>query len=287
MSKKNTYDLRRLQLMQLEILKEVKRVCELHGFDFYIMNGTCLGAVRHHGSIPWDDDIDIGMYAETFDKFVKCQKDFDSKFFIQTIKTDPQFRTMIARIRLKDTTIIEKEFEDCDINHGVFLDIYPLFGYPSNPVKAQIRSWESLLYRLLLAGGPPKNHGKAAVAAGTLIHTCIPSGIKKKLIRKIHKKLRSEPKNSRYVAFLYGMDVHLFHTIKYERSWFGKPSQLEYESLTLPGPTDWDSYLKIRYNDYMKLPPKEKQNSYHSFEFVDLDNSYLKYKGIKYLKNKK
>ena len=194
---------------------------------------------------------------------------------------------MIARVRLADTTIIEKEFEDCDINHGVFIDIYPLFGYPSNPVLAQIRSWESLMYRLLLLDGPPKNHGKAATIAGTVLHKLIPLKVKKKIIRKIHRRLRSEPKNSRYVAFLYGMDVNLFHTIKYERSWFGKPSALKYESLVMPGPTDWDSYLKIRYNDYMKLPPKEKQSSYHSFEFVDLEHSYLDYKGIKYLKNKK
>lgn len=284
---KNEYDIRKLQLMQLDILKEVKRVCELHNFTFYIMNGTCLGAVRHHGSIPWDDDIDIGMYAETFDQFVRCQNDFGPDYFIQTVKTDPEFRTMIARVRLKGTTIIEKEFEDCDINHGVFIDIYPLFGYPDNLVLAQIRSWESLLYRLLLADRPPQNHGRAAVLIGMAVHKCIPSGLKKKIIRRIHRRLRSEPNNSRYVAFLYGMDVHLFHTIKYERAWFSKPSKLSYESLMLPGPTDWDSYLKIRYHDYMKLPPKDKRESYHSFEFVDLEHPYQIYKGKKYLRRKK
>ena len=284
-TKEAPYDLRRLQLMQLEILKEVKRVCEKHNFKFFIMNGTCLGAVRHHGSIPWDDDIDIGMYAEDFDKFVRCQKDFDSKYFIQTIDTDPEFRTMIARVRLAGTTIIEKEFEDCDCNQGVFIDIYPLFGYPSNKVKAQIRSWESLLYRLLLADSAPKNHGKAAVLVGNTVHKILPKRLKKSMIKNLAKKLRSEPKDSEWVAFLYGMDVHVFSTIKYPRTMFGEPSMLTYEGEMLPGPTDWDSYLKLRYKDYMKLPPKEKQSSYHSFEFVDLDHSYLDYKGIKYLKS--
>ncbi len=279
----NDYDIRRLQLMQLDILKEVKRVCDLHGFQFYIMNGTCLGAIRHQGAIPWDDDIDIGMYAEDFDRFIKCQNDFDSKYFIQTIETDPEFRTMIARVRLAGTTIIEEEFKDCDINAGVFIDIYPLFGYPENKVAAQIRSWESLLYRLMLADSAPKNHGKGAKIVGNLIHTVIPKSAKKGIIRSIHRKLRSEPDDSRYVAFLYGMDVSVFHTIKYDRSWFGVPSMVKYEDMMLPAPTDWDSYLKIRYNDYMQLPPPEKRNSYHSFLFVDLDHSYLDYKGTKYL----
>ncbi len=280
---KQAYDLRRLQLMQLDILKEVKRVCEKNGFTFYIMNGTCLGAVRHKGSIPWDDDIDIGMYWYDFDQLVKCQDDFDSRYFIQTAETDSGFGTMIARIRLKGTTIIEKDFIDCDINHGVFIDIYPLFSYPDHLIPQQIRSWESLLYRLLLASSAPKNHGKGAKLIGNAIRGILPQKAKESLVKSLHTKLRSGSRNSRYVAFLYGMDVHLFHTIKYERDWFQTPTQLQYEDCTLPGPTDWDSYLKLRYNDYMKLPPVEKRNSYHSFEFVDLDHSYEQYKGVKYL----
>lgn len=277
------YDLRRLQLMQLDILKEVKKVCKKHNIKFYIMNGTCLGAVRHQGSIPWDDDIDIGMYVEDFDKFVKLQNEFSDEYFIQTIETDSEFRTMIARIRLKGTTIIEKDFLDCDINHGVFIDIYPLFGYPENKLKAQIRSWESLLYRLLLLKTVPQNHGKAIKFISKFIKYLIPRRLKTRLIKSIHQKLRSESSDTRYVAFLYGMDVTLLHTIKYERTWFGEPTLLKYEDVLLPGPTDYDSYLKLRYKDYMKLPPIEKQSSYHSFEFVDLDHSYLDYKGIKYL----
>lgn len=278
-----SYDLRRLQLMQLDILKELMDVCDKHGFRFYIMNGTCLGAIRHKGFIPWDDDIDVGMYAEDFDKLIQCSDEFGEKFFLQTIETDPEFKTMIARIRLNGTTIIEKDFINCDIHHGVFIDIYPLFGYPSNPIKAIIRSWESLLYRMLLLGEAPKNHGKAAKVIGTVACRMLPKGVQKNIVNSIHKKLRSEHKNSRYVAFLYGMDVHLFSTIKYERSWFGQPSYVQFEDTMLPAPTDYDSYLKVRYHNYMELPPIEKRNSYHSFEFVDLDHSYTEYKGKKYL----
>ena len=122
MSEGYSYDLRRLQLMQLKILKEFVRVCQKHGFRFYIMNGTCLGAIRHGGFIPWDDDIDVGMYAEDYDRFIRCGADFGEEFFLQTIETDPGFKTMIARIRLNGTTILEKDFIDADIHHGVFID---------------------------------------------------------------------------------------------------------------------------------------------------------------------
>lgn len=280
------FDLRRLQLLQMDILKELTRVCKKHNFIFYIMNGTCLGAIRHKGFIPWDDDIDAGMYAEDFDELIKCKNDFSKGFFLQTIETDPEFKTMIARIRMDGTTLIEKDRINEDIHQGVFIDIYPLFGYPHNPIKQQIRSWESLLYRLLLAGEPPKNHGRCVANIGKALLNIIPKDKQRQIVDIIHKKLRSEERDSKYVAFLYGMDVHLFSTIKYERSWFGKPTMVNFEDMILPAPTDYDSYLKIRYNDYMKLPPKEKQNSYHDFEFVDLDNDYKVYKGKKYLKTK-
>ena len=286
MSEGYSYDLRRLQLMQLKILKEFVRVCRKHDFRFYIMNGTCLGAIRHKGFIPWDDDIDVGMYAEDYDRFIRCSEDFGPDFFLQTIDTDPEFKTMIARIRLNGTTIIEKDYINADIHHGVFIDVYPLFGYPSDKVKAQMRSWESLLYRMLLLEEAPRNHGKAAKIVGTLACKAIPRGMQRSLVRSIHRKLRGEPSDTRYVAFLYGMDVHLFHTIKYERAWFGEPVMVPFEDMVLPAPTDWDSYLRLRYNDYRQLPPKEKQNSYHSFEFVDLDHSYTMYKGIRYLTGK-
>ncbi|MBR7189908.1 MAG: LicD family protein, partial [Oscillospiraceae bacterium] len=174
MSEGYSYDLRRLQLMQLKILKEFVRVCQKHGFRFYIMNGTCLGAIRHGGFIPWDDDIDVGMYAEDYDRFIRCGADFGEEFFLQTIETDPGFKTMIARIRLNGTTILEKDFIDADIHHGVFIDVYPLFGYPEEPVRAQMRSWESLLYRMLLMEEAPRNHGKAAKIVGTVACSVIP-----------------------------------------------------------------------------------------------------------------
>lgn len=286
-NERESYDLRRLQLMQLKILKEFIRVCNVHGFRFYIMNGTCLGAIRHKGFIPWDDDIDVGMYVEDFDQLVKCGNEFGADFFFQTIETDPGFKTMIARVRLNGTTLIEKNFINADIHQGVFIDIYPLFGYPQNSIKARILSWESLLYRMLLMGEPPKNHGKVMKIVGSVAFVIIPQKLQEKIIQLIHKKLRNESKKSRYVAFLFGMDVHLFSTIKYERSWFEKPTMVQFEDILLPAPTDYDSYLKVRYNNYMQLPSKEKQNSYHSFEFVNLDQSYIEFKGKKYMVQKK
>ena len=92
-----------------------------------------------------------------------------------------------------------------------------------------------------------------------MVHKSIPMRIKRHLIKVLAQKLRSESSDSKWVAFLYGMDVKIFSTIKYPREMFETPSMLKYEDDIFPGPADWDGYLKLRYNDYMRLPPKKSE----------------------------
>ena len=281
-SVKNGYDMKRLQRLQLEILLEIRRVCDLRGITFYIMNGTCLGAVRHKGFIPWDDDVDIGMHIKDFERFIQCQNDFQDKFFIQSADTDRDFKLMIARVRMNGTTLIEKSFAHLDIHQGIFVDIYPLFGYPTNKAAAKIRSLESILYRILLSGETPQNHGISVKIVGNALLALYYGEKRKRTVKKLYARLKGEREDSEKVAFLFGMDVSLFYTIEYQRSWFEKPSIVIFEGYEMPAPTDWDSYLRTRYNDYMKLPPKEKRMAHHGYRLVDLDHSYLDYKGTAY-----
>lgn len=265
--------IKKLQTVQLDILEEIKRVCEKENIPFYLAFGSCLGALRHQGCIPWDDDIDICMHVDDFDRFVQCGQLFQKGYFLQTQETDPNFGCAIARVRLDGTTLVEEGDEGLDIHNGIFVDIYPLYGIPKNKVTRKLLIMKSLLYRLLLVKRPPRNHGGAARKIGGVILKLIPEGMRKYLIRNLKKSLRAY-KDSEDVGTLYGMDVSMHHIITYKKEWFGKPRMVPFEGRQMPVPTDAENYMTNRYGDYMQLPPEDKRQSYHSFVELDFGNYF-------------
>ena len=110
--------LRNVQLVQLEIAKEVKRICEQNNISYFMDGGTLLGAVRHKGFIPWDDDIDVCMPPADYQKFIKIFKN-DNKYFLQTIETDKYFHTLFAKIRKNNTCMVETENTYMKIHKGI------------------------------------------------------------------------------------------------------------------------------------------------------------------------
>lgn len=117
-----------LQKCQLEILKEFIRVCTKHHLQYYLVGGTCLGAVRHQGFIPWDDDIDVAMPRKDYDLFITMQDQMKPPYFIQTYRSDPNYIYNYAKVRDSSTTFIENYFACHQINHGVWIDVFPLDG---------------------------------------------------------------------------------------------------------------------------------------------------------------
>lgn len=271
-------EVKKLQIVQMDILEEIKRVCDKMGITFYLAFGSCLGALRHQGCIPWDDDIDICMHVADYDKFVRCGKLFKEGYFLQTQKTDPEFGCAIARVRLDGTKLVEEGDEDRNMHKGIFVDIYPLYGFPKGKIKGKMLIIKSLLYRLLILGRPPRNHGGASARVGGILLKLIPSGLKKSLIKRLKKGLRKYG-DSTDIATLYGMDVSLHHVITYKKKWFQEPRYVEFEGRMMPVPTEAEKYMTNRYGDYMTLPPEDKRKSYH--EFVELDfGDYFKDKEI-------
>jgi lipopolysaccharide cholinephosphotransferase len=118
-----------LQKKQLEILKEFDRVCRENNLTYFANGGTCIGAIRHNGFIPWDDDVDVMMPREDYEKLLKLQNPWsDSKYFLQTFRTDKHYVLNFAKLRDSSTTYLESLFYNIRQNHGVWIDIFPLDG---------------------------------------------------------------------------------------------------------------------------------------------------------------
>ena len=275
-------DMEKMKLLQLELFKEFIRVCTILNLHYYCVGGTLLGAIRHSGFIPWDDDIDVAMPREDYDIFcAKAQPFLRENIFLQTEQSDPQYPFNFAKLRDKNTTFIETSVSDLKINHGIYIDIFPLDGLPSNRIKSD---WERIKSKLLFwrisdVFLPPerddriKKLAKKIVVKLSLILTGLHSVQETVKVRGRQIKKYSF-QNSNIITNYCGAwgKKEIF-----PKEWLGNGVCSEFEGLTVIVPERYDLYLEQLYGDYMKYPPLEKQVSHHYCKVIDLEKPYTDY----------
>src|SRR5690554_6444864 len=134
----NNKILKEVQKIQLEILKEVDTICKNNNIKYHLFAGTLLGSVRHGGFIPWDDDIDIAMLRDDYEKFlIIAKKEISEKYHIQNINNEPNLSFTFTKIRKKETLFVEKSKIGLNINHGIFIDIFPLDRIDNKTIKGK------------------------------------------------------------------------------------------------------------------------------------------------------
>ena len=125
-----------LQQVEFKLLQAVDIVCKQLNIKYYLICGSALGAVKYSGFIPWDDDLDIGMLRSDYEVFVEmAQELLPNSYFLQNYRTDPAFPQIFSKVRDSNTTYIEKSAAKLSINHGVYIDVFPLDGYPKTPFE--------------------------------------------------------------------------------------------------------------------------------------------------------
>ena len=263
----------KLKNIEIDILKEFTLVCDKLELKYYIIAGTLIGAIRHDGFIPWDDDIDVAMPREDYEKFILQGQDLlPSHLFIQTNKTDPEFAFNYAKIRNSNTTFMEEGNRNCRINSGVFIDIFVLDDFPKSSFRRKYIMIKDKVY--LTAIG--RVFYRKNISRGLKLR----QAITKMLFKSPYDALNRREK---YISsFKKSGIVHNFSSIYCEKEivpwqWYGEGVLVDFEGLKVNAPTEYDLLLRHIYGDYMKLPPEEKRVSHHTTDVIDLDNSYKNY----------
>lgn len=264
---------RNLQLKILEIVKYLDKFCKENNIEYYIIYGSCLGAVRHKGFIPWDDDFDVGMTLENYNRFIDlCKTKLDtSKYFLQTLDTDPNYYLSFAKLRDINTTLIEEKNKNISIQYGVYIDIFPLVGIPKNKLARKIQAI---------------NRAFALSANINVINNKFLYGIfklilaiwgKQKLLKYCSKQATkySCEDCSNWCSIFDGDGLNLNSTTK---SIMGTPTYVPFEDTLLPIPEKYDEYLKHIYGNYMQVPtPEQIKAKEHTAYILDLNHSYEDY----------
>lgn len=279
------FDINELHKVQYDILLEFDRVCKKNNLTYYLGFGSMLGAVRHNGFIPWDDDIDILMLYKDF----KALKELDSKewsdgFFLQSPETDKEYNRSYIKIRNSNTTLIKDDFIKKDLNHGIAIDVEPLVSLADDIQLRKKQYRDTQIYLLMRYDEPPYNHGKIMNLGGKVLLALIPNvlkaGIREKYLKKV---LRYESDNTEYLYVING-NMKMMHDL-HRRKIFDEVILMKFENDMFPVPAGYDEWLTTRYGNYMELPPKDEQGiKLEHYVKVDTKRSYKEYKGIYYCK---
>lgn len=250
--------LRQLQMIQLEMLVEVDRICRKCEIQYNIIAGTLLGAVRNGGYIPWDDDADVALLRPEYEKFRKaCKTELDkTRFIFQDHRNTKGYRWGYGKLRRKNTLFLREYQEHMPYMQGVFIDIFPLDGVPDNYFLRSAKNFECFCIRKILWS----KVGKAAERNfwRRQIYKILDKIPEKNTFHYYHKMIYSaNKKKTRMVRIL------MFPTPNseygYYRNWYENSADTEFEGKVFQGIKDYDSYLTFKFGDYMQLPPESER----------------------------
>lgn len=276
-------EVRKMQLKGLEMALFFDKFCQDNGLTYFLCGGCCIGSIRNKGFIPWDDDVDVFMPREDYEKLKKMwidTEDYSIQYPTKKVCTENQFLTICAN----KTTFIKTYQMNLDINHGLVLDVLPLDGCPTG-IKRKFQKLWALLYSLFVVGKAPTNHGKGVYFLGKVaLCLCKPKSWRYAMWRLCERKMsKYKIEDCEYITELCSGPHYMQN--EYPKEYFESSVRVDFEGYKLPIPVGYDGYLKMAFGDYMQLPPKEKQVCHHEFEVMDMDNSYLVYRNKRYYIN--
>lgn len=265
-----------LQKVEFHLLKIFVSICSELQLNYYLVCGTALGAVKYNGFIPWDDDIDVGMPRDDYECFLlKAPELLPDNIFLQNYLSDPEFPSLCSKLRNSSTTYFEKSAAKLKINHGVYIDIFPLDGYPvekSEQVKLEKKKKILKLKAQTAFDMDRTIKGKLATCVLRMLgchkHT---ADTVNKLTNLISKYKISD---SEYICNHGNWQKKLEYAPKEQ---YGEGIEATFEGLRVRIPEKYDEYLTQKYGDWRAELPKEQQVGHHYYSVCDLSKPYTEY----------
>jgi lipopolysaccharide cholinephosphotransferase len=250
--------LRKLQMIELEMLIEFDRICRKFNIKYTLTGGTLLGAVRHGGFIPWDDDADIAMLRIEYEKFKQvCKTELDSsRFYFQDMEVTEGYRWGYGKLRRKETKFVRESQEHMPYDQGIFIDIFPRDGVPNGSVARKLHSFSCFCVRKILwsAVGRHIAHSQVLRVWFTMLYYLTLKKIK--ILYSALVKI-STCENSELVRNLTFPVPN--KRAGYRRDWYEETVEIEFEGHSFFVNKEYRKWLEQEFGNYMELPPKEKR----------------------------
>ena len=258
-----------LHQVDMEIVKEVLRICEKHGLNYYMLGGTMLGAIRHKGFIPWDDDIDLGMPRDDYERFLEiAPQELAEHLKVVNYRNDPNYMYYITRILDTETTVIEERIGNDNKYTHASIDIFPIDGTPNNKLLRKIYYFRVMYHRALMSlcykdsiDRKRKRSKKEKILLWVMEHIPVnklTTPYKQKC--KIDKLLRKQKvQGSKYIGNIMGA----YRTREIvPAEYYGEGAMYPFEDMQLRGLSMYEEYLTHTYGDYMQLPPEDSRKTH-------------------------
>lgn len=266
--------MKKIWAVELDLLIEFDRVCKKNNLRYFLIFGTLLGAVRHQGFVPWDDDIDVAMPRMDYERLLKLSEEFKKPYFLQSIFSNDGSCYSFAKLRNSNTSAVTNKFCYESFNQGIWIDINPLDSYDLDNAAEKFSYVKSLGVDL----GTYMRRRNPNLSEEDRKRVDNYSGrAPMETYEMIQEICRSEEKDGYPYLGIMVAGYYTYNKQTYLKEWFDDSLSLPFCGFEFPVPRGYVDVLKTTYGDYMQFPPLNKRGAWHPNEIFDTDNPYTKY----------
>lgn len=262
---------KKIWAIQLDLLRVFDSICKKNGLKFFLAFGSLIGAVRHHGFIPWDDDFDVAMLRDDYEKLLKLNQEFEHPYFLQTPHTDPNYAFSFARLGNDNTTFCSNLFSYQEYHAGICIDIFPF----DNCIPEKGEETYNRIKELNLENSTYMRMKNPFLSESDQERVKNWKGMNPLDVYEEINRLATTNNDveTDYVSCVV-CTMYSYRKFLFRKTFFDKTHYLDFENIVVPVPAGYHGVLSSSYGDYMKYPPMNERGTWHKDVIIDPDTPY-------------